>query len=247
MSRTAIDMLGQHIGKWTVISKSNKQTKNKNTYWLCQCECGTLQEICGTDLRRRKTLQCKHCSGLIAKQNLLSVNNIKHTKQNNDEIGKVYGQLTVLEKIEQTLGGSIWRCKCSCGNEINVRINNLHSGKTQSCGCIKSRGENIINRILQENNIIYKREYTFDDLLGVNHGKLRFDFAIFNKENQLIKLIEFQGRQHFEETKVWNNDNKIHDEYKRKYCKEHNIELLEIPYYDINKIDLNYLGLITLM
>ena len=84
-------------------------------------------------------------------------------------------------------------------------------------------------------------------MLGVNKGKLRFDFAIFNKENQLIKLIEFQGRQHFEETKLWNNDNKIHDEYKREYCKKHNIELLEIPYYDINKIDLNYLGLITYM
>ena len=243
MGRKLIDMTGQHIGKWTVLSKSDKKAAHHNIYWLCQCECGTLQEICGTDLRRGKTLQCKHCAGLIAKQNLLSTNNIKHTKQNNDEIGKVYGQLTVLEKVEQTLGGSIWKCKCSCGNEVNVRINNLHSGKTQSCGCIKSRGENIINNILQENNIIYKREYTFDDLLGVNQGKLRFDFAIFNKENQLIKLIEFQGRQHFEETKLWNNDNKIHDEYKREYCKKHNIELLEIPYYDINKITLQYLGL----
>ena len=180
---------------------------------------------------------------MIARKNLSSTKKIKPSIQNNDEVGKIYGQLTVLEKVEQTLGGSIWRCKCSCGNEVNVRIDNLHSGKTQSCGCIKSRGENIINSILQENNIIYKREYTFDDLLGVNQGKLRFDFAIFNKENQLIKLIEFQGRQHFEETKLWNNDNKIHDEYKREYCRKHNIELLEIPYYDINKINLVYLGL----
>lgn len=236
-------MTGQRIGKWTVIEKSNKKATNYNTYWLCQCECGTMQEICGADLRRGKSLQCKHCAGIIAGKNLSSIKRIKLLIQNNDEVGKVYGRLTVLEKVEQTLGGSIWRCKCSCGNEVNVRINNLHSGKTQSCGCIKSRGENIINSVLQENNIIYKREYTFDDLLGVNQGKLRFDFAIFNKENQLIKLIEFQGRQHFEETKLWNNDNKIHDEYKRKYCKEHNIELLEIPYYDINKITLEYLNI----
>lgn len=238
MSRTAIDMLGQHIGKWTVISKSNKQTKNKNTYWLCQCECGTQQDICGSDLRRGKTTQCRKCAGTSPKSN-----DKKPIKHREDEIGKQYGQLTVLRKVEQTLGGSIWECRCSCGNKVNVRINNLHSGKTQSCGCIKSRGENIINNILQENNIIYKREYSFDDLLGINQGKLRFDFAIFNKENQLIKLIEFQGRQHFEETKLWNNDNKVHDEYKREYCKKHNIELLEIPYYDINKITLEYLGI----
>ena len=67
MSRTAIDMLGQHIGKWTVISKSNKQTKNRNVYWLCECECGTLQEISGSDLRRGKTLQCRKCAGTSPK------------------------------------------------------------------------------------------------------------------------------------------------------------------------------------
>ena len=241
MGRKVIDMTGQVIGKWTVIERSNKKSNsNNNVYWTCQCECGTIQEICGTDLRKGRTLQCKHCAGKIAVKNLSTA---KHYKQNNDEIGKTYGRLTVLEKIKQTPGGSIWKCRCICGNEVNVRINNLHSGKTQSCGCIKSRGENIINKILQENNIIYKREYSFEDLLGVNQGKLRFDFAIFNKNNQLIKLIEFQGRQHFEETLLWNNDNKIHDEYKRKYCKEHNIELLEIPYYDINKLTLEYLGI----
>lgn len=241
MGSTVIDMTGRIIGKWTVIKRSNKKSNNNNNvYWTCQCECGRIQEICGTDLRRGKTLQCKHCAGKRAIKNLLTT---KHQKQNNDEIGKTYGQLTVLEKIKQTPGGSIWKCKCVCGNEVNVRINNLHSGKTQSCGCIKSRGENIINKILQENNIIYKREYSFDDLIGLNGGKLRFDFAIFNTDNQLIKLIEFQGRQHYENTVLWSNNNKVHDEYKRKYCKEHNIELIEIKYNDINKINLQYLGL----
>lgn len=99
MGRTIIDMTGQHIGKWTVIEKSNKKATNHNVYWLCQCECGTLQEICGTDLRQRKTLQCKHCAGIAAMKNLQTV---KHHKQNDNEIGKVYGQLTVLEKIKQT-------------------------------------------------------------------------------------------------------------------------------------------------
>lgn len=239
MSRKAIDMTGQVIGKWTVIKRSNEKVNSDSAYWICQCECGTRQEIRGADLRRGKTLQCKYCARKIAIKNLQA----RYCKQNDDEIGKTYGQLTVLEKIKQTQGGSIWKCRCTCGNEVNVRIDNLHSGKTQSCGCIKSRGENIINKILQENNIIYKREYSFEDLLGVNQGKLRFDFAIFNKNNCLIKLIEFQGRQHFENTQLWNNDNKIHDEYKRKYCKEHNIELLEIPYYDINKITLEYLNI----
>ena len=32
-----------------------------------------------------------------------------------------------------------------------------------------------------------------------------------------------------------------YDEEKRKYCKENNIQLIEIPYWDFAKINLNYL------
>ena len=36
------------------------------------------------------------------------------------------------------------------------------------------------------------KEYSFEDLK--DKKKLRFDFAIFDKNNKLIKLIEFDGR-----------------------------------------------------
>jgi len=36
----------------------------------------------------------------------------------------------------------------------------------------------------------YSREYTFDDLLSDKYHNLRFDFAIFDKNNQLKGLIE---------------------------------------------------------
>ena len=38
-----------------------------------------------------------------------------------------------------------------------------------------------------------KKEYTFKDLKGIRGGCLRFDFAILNKNNSLIELIEFDG------------------------------------------------------
>ena len=241
MGRKAIDITGQKFGKWLVLERVHKQTSNQAAYWKCQCECGAIHEIAGIDLRAGKTVQCKHCAGLEKKKYIKTrSHSINHKQQ---EIGKRYGNLVVIEFAYQTLGGSMWKCRCNCGNETIVRINNLHSGKTTSCGCIKSKGEATIREILIKNQINFTQEYTFDDLLGLNGGKLRFDFAIFDLNQKLIKLLEFQGRQHFEQTKLWNNDNKIHDEYKRKYCKEHNIELLEIPYYDINKISLDYLGL----
>lgn len=245
--RKPIDISGQRFGKWLVLEKSNKQTSNHVTYWYCKCECGNIYEIAGTDLRAGKTKQCRICSGTAPKKENKSEKILEHraAKHPNEEIGKKYGKLTVIAFEFQTIGGSMWKCKCDCGNEIIVRINNLHSGRTQSCGCTKSHGEELIHQILQNNHINYISEYSFDDLIGLHGGKLRFDFAIFDKDNHLIKLIEFQGRQHYEITKFWNNDNKIHDEYKRKYCKEHNIELLEIKYSDIKKINLQYLGLNT--
>jgi len=55
---------------------------------------------------------------------------------------------------------------------------------------------------LLKKNIEFKREYSFEELKGFNNGKLRFDFAIFNK-NILQGLIEFQGEQHFYPVKTF--------------------------------------------
>lgn len=71
----------------------------------------------------------------------------------------------------------------------------------------------------------------------------RFDFAIF-KDNKLAYLIEFDGRQHFSgpESK-WKYTRTLEeikqvDEAKNKYCKNNNIILKRIPYFQISKITL---------
>jgi hypothetical protein len=46
-----------------------------------------------------------------------------------------------------------------------------------------SYGEQRIEEILCENNIQYKKEYIFSDLLSENNKPLRFDFAIFDEQN----------------------------------------------------------------
>ena len=62
--------------------------------------------------------------------------------------------------------------------------------RTISCGCKqKSSGELKIKNILEENNINYKTQYKILDFSLYSS----FDFAIFNKDNELIKLIEFDG------------------------------------------------------
>ena len=55
-----------------------------------------------------------------------------------DLTGKVYGQLTVIERAPNIGKMTAWRCKCSCGKECVVRADKLKDGQ-QTCGCGQSR------------------------------------------------------------------------------------------------------------
>ncbi len=57
---TQINMLGKKIGKWTVIERDN--SGKLPVYWKCQCECGTISSVCGGDLRKNRSTQCKSCA-----------------------------------------------------------------------------------------------------------------------------------------------------------------------------------------
>ena len=52
-----------------------------------------------------------------------------------NEIGNVYGYLTVMERAENRSGKAYWKCKCRCGNIKEVNGTALRTGKTKSCGC----------------------------------------------------------------------------------------------------------------
>lgn len=54
-----------------------------------------------------------------------------------DETGKTFGRLHVVSRHGN--GRPVkYRCQCSCGVEVFVAANNLRSGKTKSCGCLRS-------------------------------------------------------------------------------------------------------------
>lgn len=106
--RKAEDLTNQIFGKWTVLYRSKKHNINNGTvYWVCQCACGTINDIAGTDLKRGKTTQCRKCAG-TQRKNPQKIN-IQHRASNKQqvEIGKKYGQLTVIAFMYQTTGGSM--------------------------------------------------------------------------------------------------------------------------------------------
>lgn len=162
-----------------------------------------------------------------------------------DETGNQYGKLTVLYRSDRTDGTHIfWHCKCECGNECDVNGTYLRAGVSTNCGCTRSVGELKINNILKENNINFKREYTFSDLLGTGGGRLRFDFGILDNSDNLLYLIEYDGIQHYEPNCFGKNKDdfkilKKYDMIKDEYCKKNNIKLIRIPYTKLATLNIS--------
>ena len=230
-----IDLSGQVFGKLTALYPDTERKGSASSYWICKCECGNLKSVSYSNLRSGGTKSC----GCLHKS--------KITKQ---LVGEHFGKLTVLKDSGKRTKsrGVIWLCQCDCGNFCEVNTNALVQGYNISCECQKrSYQEAVIEELLINNNILYKREYVFSDLKTPKGGYARFDFAIFDEQQQLSYLIEYDGEVHYEEhIGGWNTLEKIQyrqicDQLKNEYCQTHNIPLIRISYKDKDSITIDKL------
>lgn len=123
MMSKLIDETGHTYGKLTVI----KRGPNNKAQWFCKCQCGNEILTSGTYLRRGETTSCG-CG--------------KFSPKVKDETGKIYNNWQVIRRDMQRPKEAYWLCKClNCGAISSVLGTNLRTGKSQSCGCLKSKGE----------------------------------------------------------------------------------------------------------
>ena len=57
-----------------------------------------------------------------------------------DLTNRVFGRLTAIEQVRERRAPNrsvYWRCRCTCGKEIEAPANQLLKGSYQSCGCLK--------------------------------------------------------------------------------------------------------------
>lgn len=215
------DLTGKRFGRLLVLGEP--QVGTRGTIWKCLCDCGTICYKVSADLVHGNTKSCGCYKAEL------------HSTMN-DLTGQSFGELTALFSDTVARDGQrVWHCKCSCGKEIDVRAGALRSGKTKSCGCKTSKGNLAIRLFLEEKNIYFKQEYSFSDLYNESsNNPLRFDFALF-KENELICLIEYNGRQHYEPIEFFGGidafiEQQKRDNLKKEFCKNRNIELFIIRY-----------------
>lgn len=184
------DLTGMRFGNLTVLCKDLNYTVSgrKRVAWKCQCDCGKIKTILRDSLIGGKTHSC----GCM--KNFLNQSHLE---------GQRFGHLLVIEDTGKRKDENvIWKCQCDCGNVIEVRTNCLTSGRQKSCGCISSKGEEKIIKILNDNNILFETQKSFDNCLNPETKfKLRFDFYVDNNF-----LLEYDGAQHFSSGGGWNTE-----------------------------------------
>jgi len=109
-----------------------------------------------------------------------------------------------------------------------------------------SRGEIKVKEVLEFAGLLFEQQYVFPDLKASNGLPLRFDFAVFDEDGGLDFLIEYNGEQHYTAVAAYGGGRKLaqqkhNDAAKMRYCSKHGISLIIIPYYDYEKIDLEYI------
>lgn len=223
------DIVNQKFGKLTVLSNTKKTTKDHYTIWKCQCDCGNVCEVDSHSLQRGNTQSC----GCLRKEKAKEVTILTKI----DLLHQKFGKLTVIKDVGILDNAHCWKCICDCGKEIIVKGIYLRSGHKNSCGCLKqSVGEYNIEQQLKQNNIQYLTEYNPN---GLNKF---FDFAVFNDSGELVRLVEFDGIQHYEEIKFFHKRNLLQtqeaDKIKNEYALSHNIPLVRIPYWERDNITL---------
>ena len=165
-------------------------------------------------------------------------------KVKKDLSGQKFGRLTVVKQVEDYISPrgkhyAMWCCRCDCGNLCSVSGADLRNGMSKSCGCARiSSMEFNVKQYFEHNAVVFYTQYKFDNLVGVNNGKLSYDFYL----PQYNVLVECQGIQHYEPIEYFGGEEQFkiqqeHDRRKREYAKKNGYKLLEIWYYDYDKIE----------
>lgn len=131
-----------------------------------------------------------------------------------------------------------------CGRKQNITPRTLLYGcKCQYCQSQAiSFGEIQIQQFCEKHLLNYEREYRIDDCR--NKYPLPFDFAIFDTNDNLECLIEYDGELHYQSIDCFGGDGglkyrKRNDSIKTKYCIINKIPLIRIHYnqkFNIEKI-----------
>jgi hypothetical protein len=159
---------------------------------------------------------------------LCDISHKSNTREFIKKANKIYNNYYDYSNVKYVTAIKKVAIMCPSHGQFLTTPNNHLRGK--GCPkCKQSKGEQLIEKYLNEHNIKYIPQCSFPDCK--NTRPLKFDFYLPNKNI----CIEFDGEQHFRKFRFEKTNNGLSlrkklDCIKANYCKTKNIILLRIPY-----------------
>lgn len=205
--------------------------KNQNSKFEVLCSCGEWY-IATIDHFFNSKSRCRDC-----------IKGKRWTWKRVQEEFQVDEYAAKVEQIEQ-IKNCYSRIKiicATCDNNYEPSITSFFDIGRRCPHCKKSSGEMLVASTLEELNIQYKAQKRFRTCK--NKTILPFDFYL----PQYKKVIEYHGEHHYHAVNWSGNLNvnqlttnllrvQLNDLIKKKWCDENNIQYVEIPYWNKDKI-----------
>lgn len=175
------DLAGKTFGDLQVLHETEPRNTMKGRWWVCQCSCGNTYVCPGSLLvtGKRTHCGCKTDRGRPA-----------------DIAGKKFNRLTALyiSKRNDPKDGVIWRCRCDCGNEVDVPYNNLVFCNQKSCGCQKKEHDQKLKTFLTHVagtsvDMLKSKKVPTDNTTGYK--------GVYLIRGKYVAKIVFQKKQYF--------------------------------------------------
>lgn len=216
---------------YKLISKK-EEIKDSHSVVSYECPKHGVHQMSLTNLVRGRG--CPRCKGeIIQEYRRLTPNEISQRVKN------CHGHLlNIDEYIDCETKNLLITCPL-CGEPFITSLRAFCEYGGQPCpDCVsrESSGEKKIRLFLEKNRIDYRQEHRFSDCK--DYTTLPFDFYL--PENHMI--IEYDGEHHFHPVSHWGGNDHFkktqkHDKMKNKYCHDHDIKLIRIPYTNFNHIE----------
>ncbi len=102
--------------------------------------------------------------------------------------------------------------------------------------CVQSAGEQRVREALSTLGVDFSEQVRFADCC--DRRPLAFDFYV----PEVRLLIEFDGRQHYDNSELWGGDEQLaetqrHDAIKDRFAARNGYRLLRIPYWEADRIE----------
>ncbi len=141
----------------------------------------------------------------------------------NDLTGKRFGKLFVLAETNNRAdeGSIVWKCKCDCGNIIEISSKRLVNGLTISCGCYQKERQKYSMKKLQNRQF---KENTNIDLISKKQANSNSQSGVrgvhwCSSKNKWIASLSFKKKIHKKAFKNKNDAIKYRKELEDKYFK----------------------------